>query len=366
MFCSDESWTWRESDIRAGNGIYDGEVLDRLSHAGESSAPRPAVPVDPGLRTADRISPPVREMLSLAVAQVIHTPAGETVLDFGQNHTGWLRFRTALPRGTEVHFDFGEVLQQGNFYNDNYRSAVGGFTYRSDGREETVCQRFTFYGFRYVRVTGWPGEPDATDFDSPVLHTHLDRTGWLTTGHKGLNRLYENVLWGQRSNFLSVPTDCPQRDERLGWTGDAQVFAPTACFNMDCRAFYRSFLRLLRLDQCRSGGSVATCIPRSHGFISCAIWSDACALIPETLLHFSGRVEEIAPYYPMMKDWVDFVAARHPNFLYEEDQLGDWLALDGVTPPELQGRHGRCLSGQRVLDEQRPDHRRAGRGAGPP
>lgn len=337
VFCSDKNWQWCESDIAAGNGIYDGEILNRLSHNGKENPMRPVVPIDLGLRVVDRLSPPVKEMLSLPVVEIIRTPAGETVLDFGQNHTGLLRFRSKLPRGAEVHFDFGEILQQGNFYNENYRSALGGFAYISDGREEIVSQRSTFYGFRYVRVSGWPGELNAVDFDSPVLYTELERTGWLSSGHEKLNRLYENTLWGQRSNFLSVPTDCPQRDERLGWTGDAQVFAPTACYNMDCRAFYRSFLRLLRLDQLQNNGTIATVIPRTHGFTACAIWSDAAALIPETLQRFSGQVAEIAEYYPMMKDWVDYVWSKHPNFLYEEDQLGDWLALDGVTEQSFKG-----------------------------
>ncbi len=337
VFCTDETWQWYESDLASGNGIYDGETLNRLSHADKENPLHPVVPVDLGLRVVDRISPPVKEMLSLPVVEIIHTPAGETVLDFGQNHAGLLRFRAALPKGIEVHFDFGEILQQGNFYNENFRGALGGFTYISDGREETVSQISTFYGFRYVRVVGWPGELNAADFDSPVLHTELDRTGWLTTGHKNLNRLYENTIWGQRSNFLSVPTDCPQRDERLGWTGDAQVFAPTACYNMDCRAFYRSFLRLLRLDQLQNEGTITPVYPRSQGFAACAIWSDAAALIPETLQRFSGCVDEIAEYYPLMKDWVDYVWAKHPNFLYEEDQLGDWLALDGVTDQSFKG-----------------------------
>lgn len=336
VICSDEQWTWTESDIGA-NGIYDGECLDRLSHAGQNMPHYPVTRIDPPLSVVDRLNPPVVEMLSLPVIEVLHTPAGETVLDFGQNHTGLLRFRAHLPSGTQVHFDFGEVLQQGNFYNENYRSALGGFTYRSDGRDEIVSQQFTFFGFRYVRVTGWPGELDPADFDSPVLYSNMDRTGWLTTGHKNLNRLYENTLWGQRSNFLSIPTDCPQRDERLAWTGDAQVFAPTACYNMDCRAFYRSFLRLLALDQSDHEGSIATCLPRSPGFIACAIWSDASTLIPETLLRFSGSADEIAPCYSMMKAWVDYVARRAHNYLYDEDQLGDWLALDGVTSQSFKG-----------------------------
>ena len=337
VVCADEGWQWYESDLAAGNSIYDGEVLNRLSHSGRENPLRPVVPVEVGLRVVDRLSPPIKEFLSLPVVEVIHTPAGETVLDFGQNHAGLLRFRSALPSGTEVRFEFGEILQQGNFYNENYREALGGFTYCSDGRKETVCQISTFYGFRYVRVTGWPGELNAADFDSPVIHSELDRTGWLSTGHKNLNRLYENVLWGQRSNFLSIPTDCPQRSERLGWTGDAQVFAPTACYNMDCRAFYRSFLRLLRLDQREHNGAIAAVYPRSQGFDSCAIWGDACALIPEAIGRFCGSAEEVAAYYPMMKDWVDYIWDRHPNCLYDEEQLGDWLALDGVTDQSFKG-----------------------------
>ena len=337
VVCTNESWQWQESDIAGSNGIYDGESLDRLSHADKENPLRPVVAVIPALRVTDRISPPAKEMLSLPVVEVIHTPAGETVLDFGQNHTGLLRFRTTLPAGTEVRFEFGELLQNGNFYNENYRGSLFGFRYRSDGREETVCQQFTFYGFRYVRVTGWPGELNAADFDSPVVHTDLDRTGWLSTGHEKLNRLYENVIWGQRSNFLSIPTDCPQRDERLAWTGDAQVFAPTACYNMDCRAFYRSYLRLMRLDQSNHEGTIAPVYPRSPGFETCAIWGDAATIIPDTLYHFSGSVAEIAEHYPMMRDWVDYIYRRHPDFLYDEEQLGDWLGLDGVTEQSFKG-----------------------------
>ncbi len=337
VFCTDEHWIWRESDICGSNGIYDGEVLDRTAHRAGDNPARPITVMDAPLAVRPRLNPPVVESMVLPVVEVLHTLKGETVLDFGQNHAGLLRFRANQPCGTEVHFDFGEVLQQGDFYNDNYRSAVGGFTYRSGGADETVCQCFTYYGFRYVRVSGWIGEVRAEDFESPVLHTQLDRTGYLTTGSKLVNRLYENVLWGQRSNFLSVPTDCPQRDERLAWTGDAQVFASTACYNMDCRAFYRSFLHLLRLDQCDHDGSVAIVLPRSDELSSCAIWSDAAALIPETLLRHSGSISEVAEYYALMRDWVDCAVSRCHNHLYDDEQLGDWLALDGVTEQSFKG-----------------------------
>lgn len=334
LFASGEGWTWTASQ-RSPGSIYDGEVLDRLAPEGD---PRMVEPVDIPLQVVECCGPPVREMEVLPVVNLLHTSAGETVLDFGQNHTGWLRFRAKLPYGTEVHFDFGEVLQQGNFYNENYRTAIGGFTYRSDGRDETVCQAFTYYGFRYVRITGWPGEVQAKDFESPVLYSALDTTGYISVGHKGLNRLCQNVLWSQKSNFLSIPTDCPQRDERLGWTGDAQVFAPTACYFMDCRAFYRSYLRFLRKEQLRHSGAVPTYIPSMGDFQSCAIWSDAAVLIPDTLLRMTGSMDEVAEYYPMMRDWVDWVAAHTPNYLYDTGfQLGDWLAQDGITPQSFKG-----------------------------
>ena len=338
VLCTDETWQWYESDILASNGIYDGETLDRQAHENYENPLRPVIFTDLPLRITERITPPTIETISLPVVQVIHTPAGETVLDFGQNHTGWLRFRSTLPKGTEVHFEFAEVLQEGNFYNDNYRSAVGGFTYRSSGKEEIVCQKFTFFGFRYVRVTGWSGILDPNLFDSPVLHTELDRTSWLTTGNQNLNKLYENTLWGQRSNFLSIPTDCPQRDERLGWTGDAQIFAPTACYNMDCRAFYRSYLHFLRQEQKRHGGAIPTYVPSMGDFTSCALWSDAAALIPDTLLRFSGVTAEVAEYYPLMRDWTDYMTAHNPGLLYTEGfQFGDWLAQDGITPQSFKG-----------------------------
>lgn len=338
VLSTDEAWHWHESDILASNGIYDGETLDRMVHHGRDNPARPVTFAAIPLRVVDRISLPVAEMETLPVAEILRTPAGETVLDFGQNHAGWLRFKAALPAGTKVRFEFGEVLQKGNFYNGNYRSATGGFTYRSDGRTETVCQKFTFYGFRYVRISGWPGIPDPADFESPVLYSSLERTGWLSTGHSELNRLYENVLWGQKSNFLFIPTDCPQRDERLGWTGDAQVFAPTACYNMDCRAFYRSFLHFLRSEQRRHEGAVPTYVPSMGDFTSCAIWSDAVSRIPRTLHRFSGCAAEIEEYYPLMKNWTDYVTAHNPGPLYDTGfQFGDWLALDGITPHSFKG-----------------------------
>jgi alpha-L-rhamnosidase len=163
--------------------------------------------------------------------EIITTPAGETVLDMGQNMVGWLEFRNNAPKGTEIHLQFGEVLQQGNFYRDNLRTALCEYRYISDGNGKNVRPAFTFYGFRYVKLTAWHQPVKAEDFTGLVLYSEMRETGKITTGNSKVNKLFENTLWGQRGNYLDVPTDCPQRDERMGWTGDAEMFFGTASFN---------------------------------------------------------------------------------------------------------------------------------------
>jgi len=167
-----------------------------------------------------------------------------------------MEFDADFPEGTVITVDCGEVLQEGNFYNENYRTARSRFVYTSDGRKETIHPRFTFFGYRYIRIEGWPASVELTleKVRSNVLYSDMERTGFIETSNAKINRLYENCIWGQKSNFLDMPTDCPQRDERLGWTGDAQVFSQTASYNMDTRAFYKKFLRDLGLDASRHDG----------------------------------------------------------------------------------------------------------------
>lgn len=191
----------------------------------------------------DRYSLEVVEKERLKPAQVIHTPAGETVLDFGQNLTGWFEIKVNLPKGGKLFLQMGEILQYGNFYNGNLGTAKEEYTYISDGRPAVIRPHFAFYGYRYMKVEGWPGEVDPEAFTACVLYSDLERTGNIETDHPKLNRLFLNALWGQKGNFLDVPTDCPQRDERMGWTGDTQIFCSTGCFNMDSAAFYLKFMQ---------------------------------------------------------------------------------------------------------------------------
>ena len=339
---TDESWLYRGSDFSFSD-IYDGEGLDRLLWAGKENPEKP-VALLPEKKTVDRYSLPVVVKDSLPVKEIIRTPAGETVLDFGQNFTGFVSYEADFPAGTKIVLDHGEILQNGNFYNDNYRSAKVQSIYVSDGRRETVRVHFTYFGFRYVRVTGWPGEPKPEDFTGRVLYSDLETVIRFRSSNAKLNRLAQNCFWGQRSNFLDMPTDCPQRDERLGWTGDAQVFSPTACFQMDTRAFYRKFLKDLRLDQRKNGGAVANYLPNFAKGIpgGSSGWGDVASFLPVTLYDCYGDLEALREAYPLMRDWLEWILRRDEEHggrrLWDFGfHFGDWLAQDGVTPQSMKG-----------------------------
>lgn len=355
---TDDSWQYRGSDIEMSD-IYDGECYNRLLWAGKTNVEKAVVALKDAASAAEnvknkrrlpekkllveRYSLPVVVKHELAVKELIHTPAGETVLDMGQNFTGYMEFTANLPKGTRVILDFGEILQQGNFYNENYRTAKAQFIYVSNGEREVVRPHFTYYGFRYVRVSGWQGELKTEDFTGKVVYSDLAQTSHFESSSKLLNRLASNCIWGQRSNFLDMPTDCPQRDERLGWTGDAQVFAPTACYNMDTRAFYRKFLHDLRLDQQQHDGLVANFIPNISPMPSgSSVWGDVATFLPMELYNHYGDKDELEEHYPIMKDWVDAIIRQDKehgeahlwNFGFH---FGDWLAQDGVTPQSMKG-----------------------------
>lgn len=340
---TDETWEYIGSDVE-DDGIYDGEIINHLLWKEKENLPKKAVLTEAEGKLVARYSLPVMEMEDMPVKEVIYTPLGETVLDFGQNFAGYVTFRNHLLEGTRIVFDHGEILQDGNFYNENYRSAKSQFVYVSDGRDELVRPSFTYFGFRYVRVTGWPGEAKEEDFTGKALYSKMDRTGYIETGHQGVNRLFLNALWGQKSNFIDFPTDCPQRDERLGWTGDAQVFSGTASFNMDTTAFYHKFLHDLRNEQVKYDGILPGVIPvlDPNGPIFSSVWGDIATILPMVVYEHYGNVETLRENYPMMKDWVDKITkedkARGQKYLYDfGNQLGDWLALDGRTEQSMEG-----------------------------
>lgn len=343
VIVTDDSWEYTNSCF-INNGIYDGEIIDKTIKTSEW---KKAILLDnPKVgKLCDRYSIPVVKKMEIPVKEVINTHNNEWVLDFGQNMAGWVVYSGSIKTGQTIHFAFGEVLQDGNFYNENYRSANGGFQYTSNGEcQELIRPHFTYFGFRYVRVTGIEKiHPD--DFKAWVLYSDLDDVGSFETNHEKLNRLYQNCVWGQRSNFVDIPTDCPQRDERLAWTGDAEIFAPTATYNMDTKAFYRKFMWMMRTAQNHHDGGVPSYVP--EGVILCdatAGWGDAATIIPDTLYLFYQDQSILKEYYPMMIDWVDYVgiqiektSGKKYGLWTDGFQFGDWLALDGFSENEYKG-----------------------------
>ena len=337
--CTDEEWKYRQSFTTLSD-IYNGETQDYLGWTMEAWK-APVLIESPGKLCA-RYSLPLHDMEKFSVKELIHTPAGETVLDFGQNFAGYVACTQKIPKGVTMTLEFGELLQDGNFYHDNYRNAESKFTYRSDGVEREIRPRFTFFGFRYVKVSGL-SKVDETLFEGRAVYSEMDQTGFIRTGNEKINRLFQNSMWGLKSNFLDMPTDCPQRDERLGWTGDAQVFCTTAGFHMDTRAFYHKFIRDLRSDQVRNKGGVAVYLPNAFPGLTAGIWSDIATFLPKMLYDYYGSKELLKLHYPLMKEWADYVyhqdIARGQKNLYDFGfQFGDWLALDGSTEQSTFGR----------------------------
>lgn len=336
---TDESWDYCTSFTTLSD-IYNGEIQDYYN-ADKPLWKKPVLIAPPGKLCA-RYSPSIHYMEHFSVKEVIHTPAGETVLDFGQNFAGHVICTQKIPKGTTLKMEFGEILQNGNFYHDNYRNAKSQFIYISDGVYRKIRPRFTFFGFRYVKISGLE-HIDASCFEGRAIYSEMDQTGFIKTGNSKINQLFSNSLWGLKSNFLDMPTDCPQRDERLGWTGDAQVFCTTAGFHMDTRAFYHKFLRDLRSDQIRNHGGTAIYLPNAFPGMTAGIWSDIATFMPKMLYTYYGNTEDLKIHYPLMKDWVDYVYRQDCNRgqknLYDFGfQFGDWLALDGATEQSKFGR----------------------------
>ncbi|MFB7883506.1 family 78 glycoside hydrolase catalytic domain [Microbacterium sp. NPDC056057] len=347
-------WTAHGDGPVVDSGIYPGEHQDlRRAVPGWSepgadiagwTAARVGAAALPGYDNVPvpeaRVAPPVRRIDTLPVVDVLETPSGGRILDFGQNLVGRLRLRVRGAAGTRVTVRHAEVLEDGELSIRPLRNARATATFDLSGEDDVLESRFSFYGFRYAEVTGL--EVDTSQIEAVVLHTDLSRTGWFSSSHAQLDRLHENVVWGMRGNFLSIPTDCPQRDERLGWTGDIQVFAPTASFLYDVDGFLTSWLRDLSLEQARHDGIVPLVVPAAlpsfGGLGPTAAWGDAATVVPMVLHQRFGDVGVLAAQYPSMKAWVDAVLrdAGDSGLWAGRMQLGDWL--DPAAPPDKPGQ----------------------------
>lgn len=323
---TDESWKVTESKISFSN-IYDGEKRDdTLPDVPESAA---LFAEEPKGRLMERLSLPVMVHKEMKPIELIHTPAGEQVFDLGQEITGIFKFHVKEPVGTEILIQTGEVLQDGNFYNGNLRTAKSEYHYISDGTEKEIVPHFTYYGYRYVKVSGVTNL-SCDDFTALVLCSDYEKTGRLETGHELVNQLISNVEWGMRGNFLDVPTDCPQRDERMGWTGDTQVFSATASYLADTYAFYRKFLYDMYQEQLLTDGMVPEVVPTFGPSKTSCAWGDAACIIPWNVYLFSGDKTILEQQIDSMKAWVDYIRkvdGEHHGWR-NSFHYGDWLALD--------------------------------------
>ncbi|WP_454050040.1 family 78 glycoside hydrolase catalytic domain [Cellulomonas sp. Marseille-Q8402] len=344
---SDGAWTAACGPIR-WSSLYDGEEFDARLHDPAWSTPGhddPAAtpvrvqPLDPAVLVAPD-GPPVRAVEELHPVTVERRGVGRYLLDFGQNHSGRLRITVDGPRGTTVTLRHAEVLQDGDLYTRTLRQAAATdrVTLAGDG-PATWEPRFTVHGYRYAEVSGWPGELRPGDVVSRVLHSDLERTGWFRSSHAQVDRLHENVVWSLRSNVVDVPTDCPQRDERLGWTGDLQVFAPTAAFLFDVTGFLASWLQDLAAEQ-RDLGWLPLWIPYTPqgpwadlADDPVAVWGDVATLTPAVLHERTGDLEVLRRQYDSGLRWLRHCEQHtRDGLVHGTTQLGDWL--DPTAPPD--------------------------------
>jgi alpha-L-rhamnosidase len=345
---TDDSWQGTAEGPVTSAGIYPGEAFDaRLDDSAllvvGAEFPAPARThelsrdeADPA-RLVPSLAPPVRRIQSVAAQRIFTSPSGKTLVDFGQNLVGWLELTIDAPAGHEVTLRHAEVLEDGELGIRPLRFAKATDTFTGDGRgERTWSPRFTFHGFRYAEITNWPGELALEQISAVVVHNDMVRTGYLETSNPKLDQLHSNVLWGMRGNFLSLPTDCPQRDERLGWTGDIQVFTPTASYLYDTSAFLGSWLRDLEAEQRRGTGVVPFVVPSPLPTqpMAAAAWGDAATLVPDALFERFADTAALATQYESMTRWVDVVdALAGDDHLWSGGfQFGDWL--DPSAPPE--------------------------------
>ncbi|PYV45630.1 MAG: alpha-L-rhamnosidase [Acidobacteria bacterium] len=342
VILTDLSWKATTGPILLSE-IYDGETYDaRLEKVGWTM---------PGFEDAQwsgvkianygkdtliaPAGPPVRKIEEVRAVRILRTPAGDTVFDMGQNMVGWVRLRAQGTAGTAVTLRHAEVLdKQGNFYTENLRAAKQTVRYTlGGGGVETFEPHFTFQGFRYVAVDGYPGELTPESLTGIVIHSAISPSSEFETSNPLINQLQHNIIWGQKGNFLDVPTDCPQRDERLGWTGDAQVFSRTAAFNMDVAGFFTKWLKDVAADQYENG-SVPYVIPDvltrpNNPAAGSSAWADAAVIIPWTLYLSYGDKRILEEQYNSMAKWVEYMRKRAGgDYIWDGDfHFGDWLAF---------------------------------------
>lgn len=333
---SDGSWKSSTGKIRYSE-IYNGETIDaRAVKKGWTEVgykDSDWSPVKIGQYGYDNLVTTQNELVekheTFKPIKVITTPKGEKVLDFGQNLVGWVVVHLKGNAGDTVKIYHAEVLdKEGNFYTTNLRAAKAEDQYILSGNgQETFQPHFTWHGFRYIRVEGIDGPLNPEDFTAVTLYSAMPQTGHFTSSDSLINQLQHNIEWGLRGNFLDVPTDCPQRDERLGWTGDAEVFSRTASFIRDVNSFFDKWMKDVAADQLEDG-RVAHVVPNvlGEGASGSSGWADVATIVPWNMYLAYGDRQILETQYPSMKAWVDYIKGVSKDNLWNTGfHFGDWL-----------------------------------------
>ncbi|GGH65574.1 alpha-L-rhamnosidase [Filimonas zeae] len=324
---TDNSWQSTTGQVQYAD-FYNGDIIDYR----RERAPWGAVKeMDYGFgNLIATVNEPVRKQESFTPVKIWRTPKGELLADFGQNLVGWVTVKVSGQAGDTIRLDHGEVLDKyGEFYRTNLRSARCSDMYVLKGNgTETLEPVFTFHGFRYVRLKGFRETVKPEQLTASVIYSDLPQTGSFECSNPLLNQLHHNIVWSQNGNFVDLPTDCPQRDERMGWMGDAQLFSRTAAFNRNVNSFFTRWLADIAADQF-ADGSVPVVVPNIlGGFGGVAGWSDAATIIPWNMFEVYGDSQLLAKQYPSMKAWIDFMDKNSTGYMRKETfQYGDWLSF---------------------------------------
>lgn len=340
IFTGDEGWGVKNGPIRT-NDLLMGETYDARLKAKEWSEDElwftpDMQPRGPEVLVAQR-SETVQKLEELKPLKITEPKPGVFVYDLGQNMVGWARLRAQGPSGTQVRLRFAEMLNpDGTVYTTNLRGAKATDYYTLSGKGREVYEpSFTFHGFRYVEVTGFPGKPGKDAITGVVLSSNTPKTGTFECSNPLVNQLQHNIFWGQRGNYLDVPTDCPQRDERLGWMGDAQVFAPTAAFNNGVGAFLTKWTQDVVDAQSEAGG-FPDVAPRMGDLADGApAWGDAGVIVPWSVYQAYGDRRLLQERYPSMKKWIAYIDSENPDHIWAKranNNFGDWLNVHDDTP----------------------------------
>jgi alpha-L-rhamnosidase len=360
IIISDESWKASNDGAIRMNDIYNGETYDAtkkltgwdLSGYNDKNWQNVKTGNYDNNNLIASEGSPVRKIQEIKPVKIFRTPKGKLIVDMGQNMVGWLRLKVSGNKGTVVTLRHAEVMDKyGEFYTANLRVAKCQLTYTLAGTGEEIYEpRFTFMGFRFVEVTGFPGELTTDNLTGVVVHSDMAVTGTFECSNQLINKLQHNIQWGQKSNFVDVPTDCPQRDERLGWTGDAQAFCRTAAFNMDVSSFFTKWLKDVSTDQ-KPGGEVPDVIPDildKQGSLTTqpsAGWGDVSVITPWTMYLVYGDKRVLENQYPGMKAWVEYIRKKAGSSLIWKggSKYGDWLfyhpPVNNHTEPDGYTEH---------------------------